>query len=159
MKIHYTGYSSVTSGRTQYIVDPSSAEGCASKPEQYQPFNVHQNLAFAIKSSLTSGRDKDSAVRLQIPFDKLLFQGGMKAAGKLLQVVQGEEHNGIEQHADLTPFLGDRWFVRGLNAHLNFCAVLAKTVIYYLHKKATIMDHLSDDRINGGYVNLQVRQI
>ena len=44
-------------------------------------FNIHQNLAFAIKSSLTSGRDKDPAVRLEVPFNKLLFQGGMKAAG------------------------------------------------------------------------------
>ena len=154
VKIHYTGYSSKYDEwrDREDIVDPSSAVGSTSEPERYQPFDVHQHLAYAIKSSLTSGRDRDPAVCLEVPFDKLLFQGGMKVAGKLLRVVRGEEHYGIQQHADLVPLLGDRWFVRGLNSHLDFCAVLAETVIYYLHKKAPIIDHLCDDTIHGGYV-------
>lgn len=152
VKIHYTGYSSKhDEWRSRGdIVDPSSTD--TNEPERYQPFDVHLHLAYAIKSSLTSGRDRDPAVRLEVPFDKLLFQGGMRAAGKLLQVVRGEEHYGIEEHADLVPFLGDRWFVRGLNVHLDFCAVLAETVVYYLHKKAPLIDHLSGDTIHGGYV-------
>lgn len=34
---------------------------------------------------------------------------------------------GITQHKDLIPYLGEKWFIRGINAHLDFCAVLAET--------------------------------
>ena len=67
------------------------AEGCASEPERYQPFDVHQNLTFVIMSSLNFGRDWNPAVCNEVPLDRLLFHGDMKAAGKLLQVVQSEE--------------------------------------------------------------------
>ena len=147
--VHYTGYSTKYDEwrNKEDIVEPTVAS-----PERYKPLDVHELLAYAIKSSLVSGRDRDPAIRLEVPFDRLIFQGGMKLAGKLVRVVRGEEHYGIIQHKDLTPFLGEKWFIRGINAHLDFCAVLAETVTYHLHKKAPINDYLSSETINGGYV-------
>ena len=50
--------------------------------------------------------------------------------------------------------IGERWFIRGINSHLDFCAVVAKTVTFYLHKKAAIVDYLSPNNhgTDGGYV-------
>ena len=88
---------------------------------------------------------------MEVPFDRLIFQGGLKLAGKSVKAVRGEEHYGITQHKDLTPFLGEKWFIRGISAHLDFCAVLAETVTYSYHllKKAPINDC---DSISGGCV-------
>lgn len=150
VKIHYTGYSSKHDEwrDKEDIVEPIIA---SSEAGRYKPLDVHEILAYAIKSSLVSGRDGDPAVRVEVPFDRLIFQG-LKLAGKLVKVVQGEEHYGITQHKDLTPHLGEKWFIRGINAHLDFCAVLAETVAYYLHKKAPINDFSSSETISGGYV-------
>ena len=154
VKIHYTGYSSKYDEWRAHedIVEPSSSEHCSGHFEPYKPFDDHMQLAYAIKSSLFSGREKDPAVRIEVPFDRLLFQGGLKSAGKLVRVVRGEEHYTIEQYQDLVPYLGEQWYIRGINAHLDFCAVLVETVTFYLHKKAPIVDHLMQNTIGGGYV-------
>ena len=97
MKIHYTGYSSdYDEWRNKDIVLPT-------EPERYHPYDHHQQLVYAIKSSLYSCRDRDLAVRLEVPFDKFIYQGGLMSAGRLLKVVRGEEHYGIDNHRDLTP--------------------------------------------------------
>lgn len=147
MKIHYTGYSSNFDEwrNKEDIILPT-------EPERYHPYDHYQQLVYAIKSLLYSGRDRDPAVRLEVPFDKLIYQGGLMAAGRLLKVMRGEEHYGIAKHDDLTPYLGKHWFIRGINTHLDFCAVLANTVIFHLHKKAQIVDHLNSESIDGGYV-------
>ena len=155
VKIHYTGYSSKYDEWRAHedIVEPSSSEQSSGHNiEPYQPFNVHTHLAYAIKSSLCSGRERDPAVRIEVPFDKLVFQGGLKSAGKLVRIARGEEHYAIEHFQDLVPYLGEQWYIRGLNAHLDFCAVLVETVSFYLHKKAPIVDHLMQTTIGGGYV-------
>ena len=121
------------------------------QPERYQPFDIHQQLAYAVKASLVSSRDKDPAVRIEVPFDRLMFQGGLKTAGKFVKKVRDEEQYTINQYEDLVPFLGERWFIRGINAHLDFCAVIKETVIYHLHKKPPIVDHVNGT-IEGGYV-------
>ena len=74
------------------------------------------------------------------------------SAGRLLKVMRGEEDYGIDNHRDLTPYLGKHWFIRGINTHLDFCVVLADTVVFHLHKKAPIIDHLNGETIDGGYV-------
>ena len=52
VKIHYTGYSGDYDEwrNKEDIVVPT-------EPERYHPYDHHQQLAFAIKSSLCSGRD------------------------------------------------------------------------------------------------------
>lgn len=147
VKIHYTGYSGDYDEwrNKEDIVVPT-------EPEKYHPYDHHQQLAFAVKSSLCSGRDRDPAVRLEVPFDKLIYQGGLMTVGRFLKVVRGEEHYGIANHQDLSPFLGNQWFIRGINAHFDFCAVISHTVVFHLHKKAPIYDHLSGENIDGGYV-------
>lgn len=75
------------------------------------------------------------------------------SAGRLLKDVRGEEHYGIDNHRDLTSYLGKHWFIRSINTHLHFCAVLANTVVFHLlHKKAPIINHLNAETIDGCYV-------
>lgn len=50
-------------------------------------------------------------MRIEIPFNWLIFQGGLKTAGKLVREVRevrGEEQYTINHYQDLTPFLGER---------------------------------------------------
>ena len=84
VKIHFTGYSSKHDEwrNREDIVQPS-----VTVPERYKLLDVHELLAYAIKSSLVSGRDRDPATRLEVPFDRLVFQGGLKLAGKLVRVL------------------------------------------------------------------------
>ena len=147
VKIHYTGFGSEYDEwrNREDIVLPK-------EPERYKPFDHHQQLAYAIKAALYSG---DPSIQLGVPFDKLVFQGGLWSVGKLLKVVRDKEQYGITHHEDLTPYLGEQWFIRGINAHLDFYCVLADTVTFYLHKKAQLVDHLatSDNKlVDGGYV-------
>ena len=65
-----------------------------------------------------------------------------------MRMARGEEHYTIEQYQDL----GEQWYIRGINAHLDFCAVLVEIVTFYLHNKAPIMDHLTQTTVGGGYV-------
>ena len=69
-----------------------------------------------------------------------------------MRMARSEEHYTIEQYQDLVPYLGEQWYIRGINAHLDFCAVLVEIVTFYLHKKAPIMDHLTQATVGGGYV-------
>ena len=149
VRIHYVGYSSKHDEwrSREEIVQPSTNQPA----ERYRPFDCHDQLAYAIKSALVSHRDKDPAVRIEIPFDPLIFQGGLRNKGRLMRQARGEEHYTINEYGDLTPFLGKQWYIRGINAQLDFCAVTEETVEFYLHKKAAIVDHLSGT-IQGGYV-------
>ena len=148
VKIHYTGFGSEHDEwrNREDVVPPKELE-------RYKPFDHHQ-LVYAIKSALYSGRDRDPSIRVEVPFDKLVFQGGLKSVRKLQKVVRDEEHYGITHHEDLTPFLGERWFIRGINAHFDFCCALADTVTFYLHKKPQLVGHLATTGklIDGGYV-------
>ena len=80
VKIHYVGYSSKHDEwrNREEIVQLST-----NQPERYRPFDFHDQLAYAIKSALVSHRDKDPAVRIEIPFDLLMFQGGLKKCRKV----------------------------------------------------------------------------
>ena len=94
-----------------------------STNERYRPFDCHDQLAYAIKSALVSHRDKDPAVRIEIPFDPLIFQGGLRNKGRLMRQARGEEHYTIYEYGDLAPFLGKQWYIRGINAQLEVCVV------------------------------------
>ena len=109
VKIHYIGYSSKHDEwrKKEDIVQPSTI----NRPERYQPFDIHQQLVYAVKASLVSYRYKDPAVRIEVPFDWLMFQGGLKNVGQFVREVRGEVHYTIQDYDDLVPFLEERYIV------------------------------------------------
>ena len=91
VKIHYTGYSAKYD---EWRSREDILESTVAPPERYKLLDINELLAYAIKSSLVSGRDRDPSIRLEVPFDRLIFQGGLKLAGKLVKVVRGEARQG-----------------------------------------------------------------
>lgn len=125
---------SMMNGKKSEIVDLSPL------PEQdiYQLFELHHELAIQIKMALDSKHRRDPEVRIELPFDRLLFEGGLKQAGHLMSGVRGATVYGISSYTSLTPSLGIQWHVRGLNDQLNYCYVILETVGYYLHKQRDV---------------------
>ena len=68
------------------------SEAGALQIEDYKPFDLHYELAYAIKAALQSclpRRDPD--VRLEIPFDLLIFNGGLKLAEAFVRKFHGHD--------------------------------------------------------------------
>lgn len=83
--MHYEGYDDKYDEwkDKSEIVDPSPV------PEKdiYQPFEFHRELAIQIKMALDSKHRRDPEVRIELPFDRLLFERGLKQAGHLVVYV------------------------------------------------------------------------
>ena len=90
VKIHWIGYDSKydewrNEGDIESIAE--SRPG-ALQIEQYCALDFHQELVYAIKAVLRSSLPRrDPEVRLEVPFDLLIYNGGLKAAGTLLEFV------------------------------------------------------------------------
>ena len=63
--------------------------GIASLPTVWQPFSLYRELGNKVKSSLQSSRRESSAVKIDMTFDKLLFEGGFDRLGIEKQVSRG----------------------------------------------------------------------
>ena len=132
VKIHYVGYDSIHDEwrNEDEITDMEHSEAGALQMEDYKPFDLHYELAYAIKAALRSclpRRDPD--VRLEIPFDLLIFNGGLKLAGTFVRKFRGHDIYTIRNYHELAPLLGKRWYLRVLNEQQDFCAVKEDTVL------------------------------
>ena len=91
VKVHWIGYSD---DKDEWIpadslttLDKSSQE-CGSdgalQSEHYFPFNFHEELAYRIKASLTAGTREDVDVKIEVPFDPLIYFGGLQRQGRFV---------------------------------------------------------------------------
>ena len=151
VKIHYSGYSDKHDEWRDAadIVDPPVV-----KKETYRPFELHRELALQIKLALTSANNRDPAVRIELPFDKLLFSGGLKQLGYYCHTTRGHEIYGIHSFSCLVPLLGTNWHFRGLNEQLDVCYINKVTVQYYLHKRKALTEFTPSGReeVDSGYI-------
>ena len=133
VKIHYDGYGEeFDEWRNEIdIVLPE-------KQEMYQPFELHNELAYQIKLSLNSRGRRDPVIRIEVPFDKLLFEGGLKMAGYYI-IYTTHDVQGVKRYGDLSPLLGSHWYMRGLNERINFCYVNLLSIRFYLYKRQPLM--------------------
>ena len=154
VKIHYIGYSD-EHDEWRNSSDLVSIGSDGQQLEDYQPYNPHRELAYQIKVSLHSGSRREPEVRIELPFDRLLFEGGLKQCGRFLGKRGGHDVYTVRGHADLKPLLGDRWHVRILAENLDFCYVNMDTVQYYLHTRQALKDFDNEGSaisIPGGHV-------
>ena len=138
VKIHYTGYGS------EY--DEWRDEKDIVEPATYKPFNFHEELVYQIKLALDSKR-KEPEVRIELPFDKIFFDGGLKSAGSFTGCSHGHDVFTIKAYADLSVLLGDGWWYRFINKQMNFCYVNKATVQYYLHQRKAVTEYTCDGQI------------
>lgn len=137
VKIHYNGYGEeFDEWRQRNEIQDLTTQ---TPMEMYRPFELHRELAMQIKLSLNSKNRRDPDVRIEVPFDKMLFEGGLKQSGHYLGRSHGHDVYGIDKYSDLSHLMGATdWYIRGLNERLNFCYANKNTVQYYLHRRQPI---------------------
>ena len=157
VKIHYVGYDDRFDEwrQKEEIKNVSEHGGQQLEIEPYERFDLHQELAYQIKLGLKNSR-KDPEIRIEMPFDLLVFNGGLKCCGRLLRKSMGHDIYGLDRYSDLKPLLGNCWHLRILNPRRDFCYVHLQTVQYWLHKRKSIEEfdeqgHAIISR-KGGYV-------
>ena len=103
LRIHYVGYDSIHDEwrNEDKIADMEHSEAGVLQIEDYKPFDLHFELAYAIRAALRSclpRRDPD--IRLEI---LLIFNEGLKLA---VRKFQGHDIYTIHNLCELAPLLG-----------------------------------------------------
>ena len=65
-------------------------------------------------------------VRIDMPFDRLEFNGGLKQFGAEKRFVRGVQRYTISTFKDLNQLLGVDWHWKGINVNEDFCYVILK---------------------------------
>ena len=142
MKVHYVGYGSQhDEWRDEADIVPldvsDTERDCDPVP---RPFSLYSELRNKIKTALSSGRKESPVVRIDMPFDKLQFDGGLKQYGIFVRTFRGIDRYNIGHYRDLNVLLGKNWHFRGLNSQGDFCYVIKGTVEFYLHKRHPLQE-------------------
>ena len=83
---------------------------------------------------LTCSRKASPLDLITMPFDFLLFNGGLKVAGEPLKVINGNQRYKLAKYQDISHLLGEGWHFRRLNVNGDYAYVELKTVEFYLQK-------------------------
>jgi len=145
-EIHYLGYSSAFD-EWRHLgdlvqLDSLSSYNIANK------YDFNQHLAIKIKSSLTSQRKVNPSTRLELMFDKDVFEEGLKLKGVVKTKSHGIDHYTINSYSDLDSELGHNWHYRGSNSAGDFCYVIQETVEFYLYRKRPLVQYIPDGNQN-----------
>ena len=138
VKIHYLGYASVYDEwrAADEIVKTSN------RREKYVPYSLYADLASRIKACLCLGRKADPEVRIDMPFDRITFDGGLRLKGRELKVCRGVMRYGISACEDLDEFFGANWHVRGLNEAGDFNYIIVNTVQFWLYQRRPLVEYV-----------------
>jgi len=154
VKIHYVGYSSAyDEWRNEAEVVESNEASVEVSCELVKPFSLYEQLCNRIKCALNSGRKDSPSVRIDMPFDKLLFDGGLRSLGTLVRTYRGTERYRINHYRDLNPLLGVNWHFRGLNCNGDFCYAILASVQFYVYKRHPLLEYVPST--SGGEPTLQ----
>ena len=100
--------------------------------KRVESFNLHSELARRIKQSLNCVRKEIPVVRIDMPFNFVPYEGGLKARGCFAREYYRTERYKIHQYKDLNTLLSTNWHWCGLNVNGDFCYVIL-AVEYYLY--------------------------
>lgn len=107
---------------------------------------------YQIKLVLDSTGRHDPQVGIDLPFDKLLFEGGLKQLGTVTCNLRGSDMYTIKHYSDLNLVLGLNWHISGINAQMNFCYVHLQSVQYYLHQRQPLYTPEGKEEFTSGYI-------
>jgi len=108
---HYEGYNTMyDEWRDEADIVPLETD---EKPVEF--FNLHSKLARRIKQSLNCVRKETPMVRIDMPFNFVLYEGGLKARGYFAREYYRTERYKIRYYKDLNTLLSTNWHWRGLN--------------------------------------------
>ena len=142
-KVHYIGYSESFDEWRDYsevkVIDSASVDEVDATE-----FSLYTDLAQRIKPSLKSATKESPLVRIEMPFDHIVFDGGLGVCGVKKSFVRGSQRYCISAYKDLNHLLGLNWHVRGINKNGDFCYVLLDTLVYYLYHRRPLIEYVPD---------------
>lgn len=74
-------------------------------------------------------------------FDEIIFNGGLKRAGKLRNVQRGVDVYSITAYSDLDDLLGSKWFICCFNSNGDFGYAMLKTVTFVLKTRRPLIEY------------------
>ena len=74
-----------------------------------------------------------------MPFDVIMFNGGLKSSGIPSKIVGGYQHYKIMH---LNHLLGQNWHVRGINSGGDYGYVVLDTVNLYLRRNRSLVEYI-----------------
>lgn len=104
-------------------VDSQSVGKC------YKLLSLYDILRVRIKQALTCSRKDSPCIKISMPFDILLYNGGLKGAGVPSGISSGIQHYKLKNYANLNHILGKNWHFRGLKANGDYGYVVLETII------------------------------
>jgi hypothetical protein len=165
-KVHYIGYSK------QYDEWKSEGEiisiGEEAQDENPDPkldcliterYSHHRELAYRIKMALNSSRKDSPVVRINMPFDRVEFDSGLRMCGVQKRCFRGIQRYSINQYRDLNEILGDSWHFRGLNTNGDFCYVLLNTIEFYLYHRRRLTEYVPSQSPTASQAIRQYREV
>ena len=66
----------------------------------YKPLSLYDILRLRIKRAMTCSRKDSPSVKITMPFDILIYNGGLKAAGVPSSFSAGVQHYKLKSYAD-----------------------------------------------------------
>ena len=148
VKVHYIGYDK----KYDEWKDQCDVEMIADEPESiqeqtqnknpvpeepqsivYKPYSLYGDLSARIKKAIICSRTASPKVNIVMPFDVLMFNGGMKIAGKPVKKIGKVQYYGISGYTDLSHLLGKNWHIRGLNDRGDYGYVIEETVRFFIN--------------------------
>ena len=132
LQVHYIGYSS-DEDEYKYESELVSIGDKVRVCDLPYPghFSLYRELALNIKQALgtNSGRESSPLVRVDMIFDKILFDGGLRLAGKFKFKRGGNDHYSFRSYADLDQLLGVNWHLQGLNSAGDYSYAVLESII------------------------------
>ena len=150
VKVHYIGYSKRHDEWRKkediVVLDDDSDDDDGGKDDGeeavtgYIPFSLYRVLANKIKLSLNSSRKASPSVRIDMEFDRVVYEGGLAKNGTRKRRHGKRDIFGVKEYKDLDGLLGKGWHWRGLNQAGDFCYVVKDSVEFYLTTKRALKE-------------------
>ena len=119
----------------------------------YKPLSLYDILRVRVKQTLTCSRKDSPSIKISMPFDILLYNGGLKAADVLSGISAGIQHYKLKNYADLNHLLGRNWHFRGLNANGDYGYAVLDTIDFYIRKCRALTEYMPS-QLKGGDIVL-----
>ena len=162
VKVHYIGYGKEDDEwkdkseiETVLGEDDNPASGIVETDPLvgYQPFSLYKELRIRIKRSLTCNRTASPLVKISMPFDIFLFNGGLKCYGVPSEKKCGIQHYKVNNYSDLDDLLGSNWHFRGLNVNGDYGYAVLETINFYIHKSKSLVEFMPS-KVNNTFASL-----
>ena len=141
MKIHYVGYESSYDEWKDEAELATMDEGSeASVTEDLlEPYSLYKDLSLRFKRALTCNRTSSPQVKIVMPFDILMFNGGLRVSGISTKVVGGNQQYKISHYRDLNHLLGSNWHFLGMNSNGYYGDLVMETASFYIHRSKPLI--------------------